>query len=194
MEENHKAEMTEESGGDKLLRRLRSIRRTLISWVVVLVVIVLINVYIGRLVRVDGHSMDPNLSHGQLLIMDKITYRFRAPKRNEIVIFPHGDKLFIKRVIGLPGETVQIRDGQFYINGQLLADKYGKEPIAQTMYGRAVHEVRLGADEYFCVGDNRNHSGDSRLDSVGNVHRDDIRGRAIFRLTPFREIGGLKYD
>lgn len=177
----------------KWLNILREVRSTLVTCVIVLAVVILVNLFVGRLVKVDGHSMDPNLANGELLVMDKITYDFRDPRRFEIVIFPHDDKLFIKRVIGLPGETVQIKDGRFLINGKPIKDDYGMEPIEESMYGRARRPVTLGPDEYFCVGDNRNHSGDSRLEEVGNVKRDIIQGRAVFRLLPLKRLGRLDY-
>lgn len=175
----------------RVLRILREIRGFLVTFLILIGIVLLINIFIGRLVKVDGHSMDTTLANGDLLIMDKVTYKLRDPERNEIVIFPHGDKLYIKRVIGLPGETVQIKDGKFFIDGKELEGDHGLEAIKPDMYGRAAEPVKLGTDEYFCVGDNRNHSGDSRLQSVGNVKRDIIQGRAIFRLTPFAHFGKL---
>ncbi len=174
-----------------ILRILREIRGFLITLLVLLAIVLVINIFIGRLVKVDGHSMDTTLSNGEILVMDKISYKFSDPKRYDIVIFPHEDKYYIKRVIGLPGETVQIIDGAFYINGEKLDDNHGLEPIEESMYGRAAEPVKLANDEYFCVGDNRNHSGDSRLESVGNVKRDIIDGKAIFRLTPIKRFGTL---
>ena len=107
--------------------------------------------------------------HEDNLIVDKITYRFREPERFDIIVFPfeyEDNTFYIKRIIGLPGETVQIdRDGNIFINGEILEEGYGKEVIQEP--GRAYEPITLGEDEYFVLGDNRNNSSDSRDMSVG---------------------------
>lgn len=175
-----------------MLKIIRGIKSYLIFFLIVLTVIFFINLFLIRVVKVDGHSMDTTLHDGQMLILDEISYKFKDPERYEIVVFPHGDKYYIKRIIGLPGETVQIKDGAFYVNNKKLDENYGLEPIKEEMYGRAKEPVKLGSDEYFCVGDNRNHSGDSRLSDVGNVKKSIIEGRAIFRIWPFNNFGRIK--
>lgn len=137
-------------------------------------------------------SMSPTLKDKENLILDKISYRFRDPERYEIVVFPPKYKentYYIKRVIGLPGETVQIRDGDVYIDGMRLEEDgaYGKikDP------GLAAEPFLLGEEEYFVLGDNRNDSIDSREPEVGAVRREDILGRAFFRLWPLSEFGFL---
>ena len=134
--------------------------------------------------------------YGDNLIVDKISYRFREPERYEIIVFPYQYKentYYIKRIIGLPGETVQIIDGEVYINGELLADEhYGKEVMLDP--GIAAESITLGDDEYFVLGDNRNHSSDSRDPSVGVLHRKDLIGRAWVRIWPFSDIGFIRHD
>ena len=137
-------------------------------------------------------SMSPTLKDKENLILDKISYHFRDPERYEIVVFPPKYKentYYIKRVIGLPGETVQIRDGDVYIDGMRLEEDgaYGKinDP------GLAAEPFLLGEEEYFVLGDNRNDSIDSREPEVGAVRREDIMGRAFFRLWPLSEFGFL---
>ena len=118
-----------------------------------------------------------NLSDGDHLIVDKISYRFREPQRYEIVVFPYRyekNTYYIKRIIGLPGETVQIVDGYIYINGKQLDEHYGNEIIEEA--GMAAEPVTLGEDEYFVMGDNRNNSQDSRVSDVGAIHRDELMG------------------
>ena len=136
--------------------------------------------------------MSPTLKDKENLILDKISYHFRDPERYEIVVFPPKYKentYYIKRVIGLPGETVQIRDGDVYIDGMRLEEDgaYGKinDP------GLAAEPFLLGEEEYFVLGDNRNDSIDSREPEVGAVRREDILGRAFFRLWPLSEFGFL---
>ncbi len=148
--------------------------------------------YVGQRTKVIGSSMEPTLSDGDNLIVDKITYRFSEPKRYDIVVFPCqvDGTYFIKRIIGLPGETVQIdEEGVIFINGEELLESYGREVIKDP--GLAAQDVVLGEDEYFVLGDNRNDSMDSRDAAVGNVKREDIIGRALLKIYPFSEAGWL---
>lgn len=164
----------------------------------VLCVTFLIITFVGQRTAVDGVSMETTLSDGDNLIVDKITYRFRDPQRFDIIVFPFQYKentFYIKRIIGLPGETVQIDEkGGIYINGKLLEESYGKEVISPETIGLAADPIELGEDEYFVMGDNRNNSRDSRTEIVGNIHRKDIIGRAWIRIWPFSKFGILKHQ
>lgn len=172
----------------------RSIFKEILGWLVYIAILLaavyVLITYVGQRTEVSGHSMEPTLQHGDNLIVDKISYRFREPERYEIIVFPYQYKentYYIKRIIGLPGETVQIIDGEVYINGELLADEhYGKEVMLDP--GIAAESITLGDDEYFVLGDNRNHSSDSRDPSVGVLHRKDLIGRAWVRIWPFSDI------
>lgn len=173
--------------------------REIISFVLYLAVVVgitfFIITFVGQRTYVSGSSMENTLSDGDNLIVDKLTYRFSDPKRFDIIVFPfqYGDHVYyIKRIIGLPGETVQIADGNIYINGKLLEESYGREVIKNS--GLAAQPVVLGEDEYFVLGDNRNDSTDSRDPSVGKIHRDDIIGRAWVRIWPLDKIEVLKHQ
>ncbi len=144
--------------------------------------------YVGQRTEVSGESMSNTLHSGDTLWIDKLEYEFGSPKRFDVVVFPYGeddDTYYIKRIIGLPGETVYIdEDGTIYINDEPLeGDKYGREVIAEDKRGVASEEITLGDDEYFVLGDNRNNSRDSRVSDVGNIHKNDIIGRAVFRFT-----------
>ncbi len=160
--------------------------------------------YVGQRTDVDGSSMEPTLAHGDNLIVDKISYRFHDPERFDIIVFPfqYGEDVFyIKRIIGLPGETVRIDEqGIIYITkpGEteetVLTESYGKEVIFPQNRGRAEAGVTLGEDEYFVMGDNRNNSSDSRLEVVGNIKREDIVGRAWVRIWPFHSFGVLEHQ
>ena len=99
---------------------------------------------------------------------------------------------YIKRIIGLPGETVQIVDGYIYINGKQLDEHYGNEIIEEA--GMAAEPVTLGEDEYFVMGDNRNNSQDSRVSDVGAIHRDELMGRAWIRIWPLDQFGVIKHE
>jgi signal peptidase I len=151
--------------------------------------------YVVQQVEVDGHSMMDTLDHGEHLILEKISYRFGDPKRFDIIVFrPYEDEkttYYIKRIIGLPGETVQIVDSDIYIDGELLEEDYGSQPIEDP--GLAEEPVTLGKDEYFVLGDNRNNSMDSRDERVENVKRDAIMGRAWVRMWPLNKIGVLSH-
>lgn len=164
----------------------------------VLCATLLLITYVAQRTNVDGASMETTLSHGDNLIVDKITYRFRDPERFDIIVFPfqHGEEVnFIKRIIGMPGETVQIDEaGNIYINGEILQESYGREIIKPENIGRAANPIVLGEDEYFVMGDNRNNSSDSRTEIVGNVHRDDIIGRAWVRIWPLNKLGVLEHQ
>ena len=150
--------------------------------------------FVGCRSRVDGSSMNPTLSDGDNLWVDKLSYRFGNPKRFDVIIFNYDeDTTYVKRIIGLPGETVRIdQDGHIFINDQLLKEDYGKEVILPTNLGRASQPVVLGEDEYFVLGDNRNNSQDSRWADVGNVNRKDIVGKVILRIYPFSKFGTIK--
>lgn len=178
-------------------KKRKSMFREALSWILYLVIVCgavyLIVHYVGERTEVRGESMYPALNDGDQLIVDKISYRFSDPKRFDVVVFPfryQEDTFYIKRIIGLPGEVVQIYDGDIYINGKLLAESYGNEKIENG--GLASKAITLGEDEYFVLGDNRNNSADSREPSVGTISKDDMIGRALVRIWPLSEIGFLE--
>ena len=148
--------------------------------------------FVGQRTVVNGVSMQPTLSDGDNLIVDKLSYRIHDPDRFDIIVFPQeDDRYFIKRIIGLPGENVRIdEDGFIYINGEKLLESYGKEVIRDS--GLAKDGIQLGAEEYFVLGDNRNDSMDSRMAEVGLIEKGRIIGRAWLRIYPFDQIGFLK--
>ena len=178
----------------------RSIFRELGGWLIYILIIIgltyLIITFVGQRTRVSGSSMETTLSNGDNLIVDKLTYHFKEPKRYDIIVFPYKyeeNTYYIKRIIGLPGETVQVIDGYTYINGeQLVGDIYGAEVMEAA--GIAAEPITLGEDEYFVLGDNRNHSSDSRDPSVGILKRKDLMGRAWIRIYPFDKMGVIKHE
>ena len=173
--------------------------REALGWILYILIVVcatyLIVTYVGQRTKVSGDSMQATLQDGDNLIVDKISYRFRDPKRFEIIVFPYRyaeDTYYIKRIIGLPGETVQIIDGYVYINGEQLDENYGLEVMNNA--GNAAQPITLGEDEYFVLGDNRNRSADSREASVGVLHRDELIGRAWVRIWPLKSIGVVVHE
>ncbi|MCL2052538.1 MAG: signal peptidase I [Lachnospiraceae bacterium] len=152
--------------------------------------------FVGIRTEVHGNSMNDTLVNGENLIVDKISYRFSNPARYDVVVFPYRhDKSvhYIKRVIGLPGETIFIdKDGNIFINDILLNESYGREVIRDP--GRAAEAITLGLDEYFVLGDNRNNSSDSRDPAVGNILRSELVGKAWVRIWPLSRIGFIRHQ
>lgn len=178
---------------------MKSVIKELAGWIFTILAIVgiswVIITFVGQRTQVSGSSMETTLSDGDHLIVDKISYRFRDPERYDIVVFPYRyekNTYYIKRIIALPGETVQISDGKIYINGQLLDEHYGNEAILDP--GIAQDPISLGGDEYFVMGDNRNNSQDSRSDHVGVIHRNELMGRAWVRIWPFDRFGVIRHE
>ena len=175
---------------------LKEIMGTSLYLLVVLILTFLVVTYVGQRTKVSGSSMEPMLSDGDNLIVDKLSYRFSEPERFDIIVFPfrYAKKTYyIKRIIGLPGETVFIdEEGNIYINDELLSESYGREVIEDP--GRAYEPVTLGENEYFVLGDNRNNSSDSRDPVVGNIHRDEFIGKAWVRIWPLNKMGMIKHQ
>lgn len=154
----------------------------------VIVVYTLVELAIPRFL-VDGRSMQPSFFDGQRLIVSRVNYLFGIPQRGDIIIFnspqqPNSEPL-IKRVIGLPGETVEIRHTIVFVNGVQLSETYINEPCTET--NCRDNTWVLGPDEYFVMGDNRNHSNDSRR--FGPIPRENIIGEALVRYWPPQDWG-----
>lgn len=161
----------------------------------VILVVWFIITFVGQRTEVSGSSMYDTLEDGDNLWIDKLSYRFHDPERFDIVVFPYHDSsvFYIKRIIGLPGETVRIEeDGTIYINDEPLEENYGYETISVNMIGRAGSDITLGEDEYFVMGDNRNDSKDSRFEEVGNIKREELEGKAVFRIWSLSKFGKVE--
>lgn len=175
---------------------LKEITHMVIYFIAVICTVLFIHHFIGQQIEVSGSSMESTLHNNDHLILEKMTYHFNSPERFDIVVFQpyknNSDVYYIKRVIGLPGETIQIIGSDIYIDGELLEEDYGKDAI--TDGGIAKEGIVLGEDEYFLLGDNRNNSKDSRDSSIGVVNRSAIIGRAWVRLWPLKSIGVLEHQ
>lgn len=164
--------------------------------VVVLAILVMIYLFIMSPQEINGASMEPNFHNGEYILTNKILYKFRSPKRGDVVIFksPRNKEIdFIKRIIGLPGDTVMLRNNTFYVNDQPVEEPY-LEPEVTIFGGSFLKEGEstiVPEGMYFVVGDNRPHSSDSR--EFGPVALEDFIGVAIFRYWPFSEMGTLPH-
>lgn len=168
-------------------KHLKNAGKEIIKILFICIVIVLFNYFIAQRVVVIGNSMQPAYEDKENLVMERVSYYFTDPERFDVVVIdtksPYG--IIIKRIIGLPGETIQIEeDGSILINGMVLKESYGLETINPELRGRAEYEITLKEDEYFVLGDNRNNSGDSRLKGIGNIEKNQILGKIIIKI-PF---------
>ncbi len=183
---------TSNAGGSPHLRAVRSLIWEIIKVVVLAgITIALIRYFLFKPFYVKGASMEPNFQDNQYLIIDELTYRFRAPERGEIIVFhypPDPSEYFLKRVIGLPGEHIKIADGQVTIynsqhpEGLVLDETY----LPKGLQTSGSVDMVLGPTQYFVMGDNRPYSFDSR--SFGPIDRSVIVGRAVFRGWPLNDL------
>jgi signal peptidase I len=188
-------DLDKEKVEEKEFSWVREIISTAVYLLAVVAVTFLFVQFVGQRTHVNGDSMNVTLEDGDNLIVDKLSYRFSEPERYDIIVFPYQYQektYYIKRIIGMPGETVQIIDGMVYIDGEMLDESYGKEVMQYS--GVAGDPIELGTDEYFVLGDNRNNSSDSRDPSVGNVKEDQIIGKAFIRIWPLNKFGILKHQ
>ena len=175
-------------------------RGAVILWAVEIVVVILLAyvlaVFFGQSRTNIGQSMDVTISGGDKVLLNTLNYDLSDPKRGDVVAFKPGESKsshsYIKRVIGLPGETIQIKDGMIYINDELYLEQRDYPVINSP--GMASEPITLGVDEYFVLGDNRNNSKDSRYEDVGNISRDRLIGRAFIRIWPLSDFGLLKHQ
>lgn len=159
-------------------------KRELIVYLLILVAIILIRSFIITPVRVSGSSMDNTLHDGEILFLNKINYRFNDIKRFDIVVIYYNDDKLIKRVIGLPGETLEYKDNKLYINGEVVDEPFLEEETEDYLY-----EGKIKDNCYFAVGDNRSDSLDSRY--FGCFDKDNIEGKVSFALFPFKDFGKI---
>ncbi len=179
-------------------QKKKSVIRNILLWTFEILVVILfayVVVYFFGQSRTNvGQSMDVTLSGGDTVLLNVMAYQLGSPKRGDVISFkPNGSTTghsSIKRIIGLPGETIQIKDGMIYIDGSVYLEK--KNYPAITNPGIAADEVTLGEKQYFVLGDNRNNSEDSRFGDVGLVNSDYIEGKVWFVLSSQGHRGFLK--
>ena len=179
----------------KLPYIFRSIKDAFIYLIISLIIILAIRFFVVQHVRVEGTSMEPTLHDGQHLLLEKLSYRFKDVERFDIIVFrPYYDEkdtFYVKRVVGLPGETVQIKDNIIYINDKPLVDKYGENTFTDGKM--AEKKIQLGDDDYFVLGDNREVSKDSREEEVGLLNEESIVGRVWLSIYPTDKMGLVEH-
>ncbi len=176
----------------------RNIFRTVMYWTAnvcaVVVLATFMVVFFCHRVTVSGHSMETSLTDGDVVLVNRAVYQFSDPERLDVIVFENENnstlKTYVKRIIGLPGETVQIIDDKIWIDGEPLIVEDDLDLV--TLSGLAADPVTLGSDEYFVLGDNRESSEDSRFINIGNVTRSQIQGRVWFRISPFADLGPVR--
>jgi signal peptidase I len=176
----------------KLLLDLLDIGKTI---AIVIALAFLIRYFIFQPFVVEGFSMEPNFTDQEYLLINKVTYRFENPQRGNVIVFiaPNVTSIdYIKRIIGLPGEKVSIKNQNIYINDKLLEEKYLSPDIKTVVQNdkSTTMELTLGDDEFFVLGDNRDHSSDSRV--FGPLPKKNIIGKAWFSVYPWQIFGLVK--
>lgn len=150
--------------------------------------------YFGQRVSTVGDSMNPVLHNGDVVLVNRIVYNATTPKRGDIIVFkPKGNEnahYYIKRIVGLPGETIEIIENRIYIEGDKLEEDYKTTDIDDV--GIANEKIHLAGDEYFVLGDDRQNSEDSRNADVGNVKREYIYGKAWLTISPKKDFGLIR--
>jgi len=162
--------------------------------VVSLAIFAVVYIFLFQPHQVDGRSMEPNFQNAEYILTDKISYRIHPPKRGDVVVFhsPADERVdFIKRIIGVPGDTIKVMGGYIYLNGQKLEEQYVNDPgqVLAGRYLREGYEVDVAPGQYIVMGDNRLHSSDSR--EWGPVTTNGIVGRAFFRYWPVAAFGPI---
>ena len=174
--------------------RLRDDRtRGIVKWVFEIIV-TLVAISAFQTVTLQESAMEPTYSVGQKFFVNRALYKIKSPKRGDVIVFKTSASddaaLHIRRVIGLPGETVQIKEGQIYINGNVYEENGAYQEIADG--GLADSAITLESGEYFVLGDNRNNSEDSRFSDIGNISKKYIVGKIWFTVSPKSKIGFIR--
>ena len=165
--------------------------KNVLSYVIVIVIALLIKNYIFTPVKVNGSSMEPTLKDGDIMILNEIGYRLNGVNRFDIVVVKkngESDRI-IKRVIGLPGETVSYKDNKLFINGEKVEEDFNHD-ITHNFDLSEINETVIPDDYYFVVGDNRGNSKDSRM--IGLISKSEIKGKTSLIIYPFNKIGTVK--
>lgn len=170
-------------------RKTKELIKKIYPYIIVVIVVVLIRSFIVTPAVVDGQSMEDTLFNNNVVILNKFDYKLNDIKRFDVVVLKYNGEKLIKRVIGLPGEHVEYKDGNLYIDGFLTEDSYGKTGTDDFKL-ETLGYLNIPGDMYFVVGDNRSNSADSRI--LGLIKKDDILGSVSYRIFPLTKIGRVK--
>ena len=174
--------------------RTRGIVKWVFELIVTLVFAVLVSISAFQTVTLQESAMEPTYSVGEKFFVNRALYKISSPKRGDVIVFKTSASdsaaLHIRRVIGLPGETVQVKDGKIYINGKAYEENGAYQDMADG--GLANSAITLESGEYFVLGDNRNNSEDSRFSDIGNISKKYIVGKVWFTVSPKNKIGFIK--
>ena len=171
--------------------KVKETLKTILTYVLIVFTVIIIRIFFIDPVRVDGRSMDTTLQNGEIMLLNKIVYRKKDIKRFDIVVINQDNKLIIKRVIGLPGETIEYKNNELLIDGRKIDDPYPSTSTDDFSIEDIGH-VKIPGDTYFVMGDNRSNSLDSRYPSVGVINKSKILGRARFIIWPINRFGTVK--
>lgn len=165
--------------------------KNILSYVLVIVIALLIKNYIFTPIRVNGSSMEPTLKDGDIMILNEIGYHLNGVKRFDIVVVKkdNDNDRIIKRVIGLPGETVAFKDNKLFINDEVVEENFSHD-VTHNFDLSEIDETIIPDDYYFVVGDNRGNSKDSRI--IGLINKSEIKGKTSLIIFPFNKIGKVK--
>ena len=169
---------------------LRSLAEWAIAAIAALILFLFVRNFVFRIADVNGHSMEPTLSHGDLVLLSRVGYWFSGPERGDIIAFPFREdpsEFYIKRITALPGDIVDFRDNRFTVNGQEPTYEFAQVDIFSG--GDIYLPMTVGEGEFFVLGDNLNSSKDSRYRSVGSIRERDMLGRVVIRLWPLSQFG-----
>ena len=177
-----------ERTGNKLVN---NIIEWLLSIVLAILVFFIVRTFVFRVAQVTGNSMEPTLAHGDMVLLNRFNFFFSSPRVGDIVAFPPYEddptRFYIKRIVALPGDIVDLIDNAFFINGVLLEDDFSDDPIIS--FGDVHFPLEVEDGQYFVLGDNRNGSMDSRFVNVGTVPAEVMVGRVSLRIWPRNRLG-----
>lgn len=176
----------------------KTVAKEVFTWaweIAIAVLVTLVFMYFfGFHTNVVGQSMLETLKDGDGILVNRFVYKIKQPSANDVIVFlPNGNEnshYYVKRVVGVPGDTVQIKNGAVYVNGKMFEETTDVSAIENAEL--AAQEIVVGEDEYFVLGDNRNNSEDSRYANIGNVKKEYIKGKAWFVTSPWKDIGLIK--
>lgn len=170
--------------GEKMTKDKKKVIKEILTYGLIIIAVILVKAFVVSPIRVNGDSMYNTLHDQDIMILNETSYWFNDIERFDIVVIKSHDEYLIKRVIGLPGEKIECRDGQIYINGKKIKDKYAYSETDDF------DKVEINDNEYFVLGDNRDDSLDSRV--FGVFKKKDIKGKATMTIYPFKRFGVKK--